>query len=496
MSIYTRIFHNITHLPFTRLIASRHLLVSLLTVLALSGCQQQNNLESVKQSGVLEVITRNSPTTYYLDREGAAGFEYELAKGFADYLGVTLKVRTSSSFPELIEQVNHKQVSFAAAGLTADKRLEKDVRFSHSYQDVTQQLVYRRKGKQPNDLSSLINGTLVVSKGSDYAARLAYLKQHQLPTLTWQEAELSVVELMQMVTDGDIDFTIANSHEINQTSGYFPHLKAAFDISEPSPLAWAFPKGRDDSLYDAADDYFNKIINDGSLRQLKERYYGHLKQLNTVGTLTFLAQTKKKLEGVKPNFEKAADQFKLDWRLLAAIGYQESHWKSDARSPTGVRGLMMLTRITAKEVGVTDRLDTQQSIDGGAQYFNKLRKRLAGEIQEPDRTWFALAAYNVGMGHVRDAQKITVKQGGDPTRWMDVKERLPLLTKKKWFSQTRYGYARGHEPVHYVQNIRRYYDLLVWYDNYQNVPSEAAEEVLASLQLAARDSAPLQSQMN
>jgi len=146
---------------------------------------------------------------------------------------------------------------------------------------------------------------------------------------------------------------------------------------------------------------------------------------------------------------------------LAAIGYQESHWKARARSRTGVRGLMMLTRTTAKEMGVKNRLNAEQSIKGGSAYFAKLKKRFE-HINEPDRTWIALAAYNVGAGHVRDAQKITEKQGGDPERWMDLKERLPLLAQKKYYKKTQFGFARGYEPVEYVQNIRRFYDLLVW----------------------------------
>lgn len=466
------------------------------TLFVIGGCQQPSTMQQVQQSGVLEIITRNSPTTYYLDRQGPAGFEYELAKGFADHLGVALQVRTAESLPSLLDSVATNTVTLAAAGLTMTKEREKQVRFAPSYQQVTQKLVYRSRGLKPDSLESLVKGNLVVSKGSSHAARLAYLKQHQLPELTWQEVELEVVELLQMVADGDIDFTVADSNELDQTNAYFPHLYAAFDISPPESLAWAFPISKDDSLYNAAQRYFNSIREDGSLRQLKERYYGHLKQLDTVGTLTFLKQAEKNLAAVKTHFENAAKKNEMDWRLLAAIGYQESYWRPKAKSPTGVRGIMMLTRITAKEVGVKNRLDPQQSINGGALYFNKLKKRMAKEIQEPDRTWFALAAYNVGMGHLRDAQKITREQGGNDLRWIDVKERLPLLSKKKWYSKTHYGYARGHEPVHYVQNIRRYYDLLVWHDNYQKAPSEEVEEVLASLQLASRASNIAKAQVN
>jgi membrane-bound lytic murein transglycosylase F len=161
-------------------------------------------------------------------------------------------------------------------------------------------------------------------------------------------------------------------------------------------------------------------------------------------------------------FKAEANKYNIDWRLLAAIGYQESHWRSEAVSPTGVKGLMMLTKKTAKQLGIKDRTDPAQSIAGGALYFKQRLKKIASHIQEPDRTWFALASYNVGFGHLKDAQKLTKNNQGNPDKWMDVRKTLPLLSQKKWYKQTRYGYARGKEPVRYVENIRSYYDLLIW----------------------------------
>ena len=152
----------------------------------------------------------------------------------------------------------------------------------------------------------------------------------------------------------------------------------------------------------------------------------------------------------------------MDWRLLAAIGYQESHWDRDAVSPTGVRGIMMLTRAAAKDMDIADRKDPEQSIRGGARYLARMLQRIPERVPEPDRTWLALAAYNVGYGHLEDARILTQKNKGNFDRWVDVKESLPLLSQKKWFKQTRYGYARGREPVRYVDNIRTYYDILVW----------------------------------
>ena len=169
----------------------------------------------------------------------------------------------------------------------------------------------------------------------------------------------------------------------------------------------------------------------------------------------------------------------MDWRLLAAIGYQESHWNPRARSPTGVRGIMMLTLNTAKHIGVKNRLDAEQSIMGGAKYFKIVLKRIPARIPEPDRTWFALASYNIGWGHVEDARILTERQGADPDRWVDVKERLPLLRQRKYYKQTRYGYARGNEPVQYVDNIRRYYETLQWISDEVELEAQSSKTMLA-----------------
>ncbi|MFT7110328.1 MAG: membrane-bound lytic murein transglycosylase F [Psychrobacter glaciei] len=438
-------------------------LISVVLIIALSS-GNKHGYQDVIESGTLTIITRNSPSTYYQDRDEESGFEYELAHLFAKYLGVELKVVVADDLDELITEVETGNVAFAAAGITKTQQRSERIQFADSYMDVTQKLVYRTDKRKPRNLQVLLNGTLVVTAHSSHAQNLKKIQKESMPSLSWKERDdADVAELVRMVEDGEIDYTIVNSNEFEALSAFHPNIAAAFDMSEQQQLAWAFPKYSDQTLIAEAKNFFQLMRESGLLSQLEERYYGHLDQIDSVGTLTFLSQADQRLHEYQELFEQAATDNDLDWRLIAAIGYQESHWKAKARSRTGVRGLMMLTRKTAKEMGVTNRLDPVQSITGGSAYFAKLKKRYR-HIQEPDRTWIALASYNVGAGHVRDAQKITEAQGGDPTRWMDLKERLPLLTQRKWYKNTRYGYARGNEPVTYVQNIRRFYDLLVWRD--------------------------------
>ncbi len=195
-------------------------------------------------------------------------------------------------------------------------------------------------------------------------------------------------------------------------------------LADHQQQAWAFRPGDDDSLLQQARSFFRLIQENGRLAAIQSRYSENDNDLDQVGMFQFMKQVRNRLPPLIPLFQEVAEAHDLDWRLLAAMGYQESHWDPEAASATGVRGIMMLTQRTATHLGVTDRLDPEQSIEGGARYFMQMRNRIPSRIPEPDRSWMALAAYNMGMGHLRDARKLTQKQGGNPDRWQDVEERL------------------------------------------------------------------------
>lgn len=441
--------------------SNHHILLLLLLSLLLSACGVgKNELDRVKSEGQLVVLTRNSGTTYYEGPYGPTGLEYDLAKGFADELGVELKMVVENNVSEVLEQLQDYDADFAAAGLTATRNRQAWARFTPPYQHITQQLVYRLGGNRPESLEKL-NGTLEITSRSSHEEQLRKLK-YQYPDLTWQvNKDVESEELLTMVSEEQLDYTVADSNEVAINQRYYPELRVAFNITEPEPLAWAFPRMQDDSLFRAASDYITRIKQNGELAKLIDRYYGHLTKFDYVSTVIYMQHIETLLPKYRKLFEHAAKEFNLDWRLLAATAYQESHWDPDAVSPTGVRGLMMLTKETAREIGVDKRTDPAQSIRGGALYLSQLMEKFPPRIQEPDRSWLALAAYNVGYGHLEDARIITQKRGGNPDIWKDVRENLPLLRKRNWYRNTRHGYARGHEPVIYVENIRRYFDLLV-----------------------------------
>lgn len=455
---------NKTHNKFKQLQSSFMLLFAM-SFMLLSGCKTGNepaNLQRIIDRGYLTVGTLYGANSYYIDAQGPAGFEYELAKKYAEYLGVELKVYPSYNLDELFEHLDSHQVDFLAAGLSVtDKRLSQ-YNFAPSYDQISQKLVFKQGNIRPRKLKDL-TGNFVISASSSHEEHLELLKLEN-PELNWQaEPELDSEELLLKVLDGSIDYTVVDSHVLAINRRYYPDISIGFTIKKPEPLAWVVSKAGNDSILGSMIEFFGEVHHDGTILALDDKYYGHVESFNYVDTQAFLAAIDKTLPTYQGLFKKYGED--IDWKLLAAISYQESHWNPKARSVTGVRGMMMLTLPTAKQMGVKSRLDPEQSIQGGSKYFRNLISRIPDRIQQPDRMWFALASYNVGFGHVNDARIITQRQGGDPDRWVDVKSRLPLLKQKKYYKKTKYGYARGDEPVHYVENIRRYYHTLSYFED-------------------------------
>jgi len=450
-------------------------LTTLLIGFFLSFCSRPESvLEQVKQAGELKVLTRNSPSTYFEGANGPAGFEYDLAQRFADSLGVQLKLQLLSRERGILSAVARGNADLAAAGITVTAQRKSRVRFGPTYQKVTEQVIYRTGTPRPKSIRNLVGLDLEIQKYSPHRVTLTEL-QHQHPQLVWREnAEADSQELLELVWQQLLDATVADSNEVAVNRRFFPELRVAFDIGEKRELAWAFPPDTDDSLYLEAVRFFGELRKSGELEQLLERYYGHVQRFDYVDTRKLILHSQERLPAFKTFFETAAEQYNIDWRLLAAVSYQESHWRPKARSPTGVRGLMMLTQKTARQIGVTNRLDPEASISGGAQYLARVKGKIPERIPEPDRTWFALAAYNVGFGHLEDARILTQRAGGDADRWIDLKKFLPLLSRKKWYKKTRHGFARGSEPVRYVEHVRRYFDMLVWLDRQER--GEAADK--------------------
>lgn len=430
--------------------------------LLLGSCSSPPSLlERIIQQGELRVVTQNSPTTFYYGVDEARGVEFELARRYAKRLGVSLRIYPADQFWQLFSDVSRGRAEIGAAGLTVTKPRRSLVTFGPSYQSVESQVIYRMGTKKPRSLAELFGGKLEVLSGSSHVSLLEHARG-SIPYLSWDEKrDLNTEALVRRVASGESDYAIVKSNEFSLLQHYYPETRVAFGLGNVDEVAWALPKGAED-LRESVAAYFAEIEASGELQEILDRYYYASSNFDYVGSRAFLRHLDSRFPQLQNVFLQAQIETGVDWKLLAAIAYQESHWNPGAVSPTGVRGVMMLTERTAQMMDVDDRNDARESILGGARYFQRVLKKLPERIPAQDRLWLAVAAYNIGFGHVEDARIITQIKGGNPDRWEDVRANLPLLSDEKWYKRVRRGYARGDVPVIYVDNVRRYLAMLEW----------------------------------
>ncbi|MFU8830702.1 MAG: membrane-bound lytic murein transglycosylase MltF, partial [Wenzhouxiangella sp.] len=398
------------------------LVALLILVFGTSGDSLVTHVERIESRGSLVMLTLNGATTYYIGAEGETGFEYDLARAFSDYIGVPLEVIALPTLAELFDALDRGRGDFIGANVSRTVERQARLRFGPPYESVAPVVVYRRGARRPSTLDDLNEGRMAILAGTSYEPLL----RKTAPDLSWEiDSEASIEDLFDAITNEEINYTIVDSNILELNRRFFPAIRPAFELHDPQELAWATLRGDDDSLAQLMREFFFRAQENGSLAALRQRHYEHVENYEPVGTFTFMRQIRERLPPLRPWFEQAALDNDLDWRLLAAVGYQESHWNPDAVSRTGVRGVMMLTQRTAHQLGVEDRTDPRESIEGGARYLRSMIDRLPERIEYPDRLWLALAAYNVGLGHLEDARVLTQRAGRDPDRWIDVQEHLP-----------------------------------------------------------------------
>ena len=430
-------------------------------IMLCQGCFQSADLPPLEDARELVVLTRNTPTTYYFDGDRASGFDYALVRQFAMQQDMKLRIKVAFSLPELFTMLENGEGHVAVAGLSQSPG--RDARFAASIPYLHQQalVVYKSGGLRPRSLPELVNRDLVVVAGSVHTEVLQDLK-NSLPTLTWREVDAAdSLEVMQLVSEGKADLAIVDSIEFDIQQRLFPRLVAALEIGAEIPVVWYLPKGESpDTALAMVNRFLEAAERSGDIAQLERLHFGQFEHASRLGSLTFQRKMRSELPQWQQLMEQVAEEYQMDWRLLAAMAYQESHWNPDARSHTGVRGLMMLTQVTADELGIDDRTDAGESLRGGARFFKDLLRRLPADIEEPDRTSMALAAYTIGMGHLEDARVLTERSGKDPHLWPDVRAHLPDLQNPEVFARTRFGFAEGKQAVTYVDNIRHYEGIL------------------------------------
>lgn len=438
----------------------RAALVSLILLLGgLPACtvSEGESLARIKKSGKIKLITQNNPYCYYIYRDRPMGFEYDLAKAFAGHLGVELEVKTPR-WNSMFGFLKRGKGDFIAASLTITPSRERIVDFSDQYLSVQQHVIIHKQNRQVEQVNDLNGKTVHVRRNTSYHERLLELQKEGLDMKLVLLDNVPTEELIRRVAERQIEITVADSNVAMLNRRYYPKVRMAFPVSEEQSLGWAVRKG-DSGLLREINSFLERAEKDGTLAKIYQKYYAAVEIFDYVDLLKFHQRVETRLPKYREIIKREASKYNFDWRLVAAMIYQESHFNPRATSYTGVRGLMQLTQRTAGLMGIENRFDPRQSIKGGVRYLARLHARF-DEIKGFDRMLFALASYNIGYGHVRDAQKIARRKGLDPHKWISLEKVLPLLRYPRYYEKTRYGYARGTEPVRYVNRILTYYDIL------------------------------------
>jgi membrane-bound lytic murein transglycosylase F len=440
-------------------VAVKRLLVFMVIGLfCLGGCARNEALKKIEESGTITFITRNNAHCYYTYRDQDMGFEYDLAKAFADFLGVELKMKVSESWDQLLPSLDKGVGEVLAASMTVTPSRSEMADFSVEYLSVQQMVVVHKNNMEIQGMDDLEGESIHVRRGTSYEERLRALKKEGMDVGIVLHEDALTEALIEDVSRGKIDVTIADSNVALLNRRYYPDIRIAFPVEKPQSLGWAV-RNREKALLKKINKFFETIKQDGTFDDIYNRYYANVESFDHLNIIRFQERIETRLPRYKKTIKEAATLYGFDWRLIAALVYQESQFNPWAKSFSGVRGLMQLTLPTAQEMGIQNRLNPQESIMGGVRYFKQLHD-LYDKAPEPDRTFIALAAYNVGKGHVLDARRIASRKNLDPNKWSSLEKTLPLLSKPRYYMKSRFGYCRGREPVFHVQNILTYYDIL------------------------------------
>jgi len=436
----------------------RWLVFMVMVLLCAFACSRNEATKRIEETGTITVITRNNAHCYYTYRGQDMGFEYDLAKAFADFLGVELKVKVAASWDDLLPSLERGEGEFVAASMTITPSRSDRADFSREYLPVQQMVIVHKNNTKIRSTEDLDGKSVHIRRGTSYEERLRELKQEGRDVRIVLHEDVLTEALIEAVANRKIGITIADSNVALLNRRYYPDIHIAFPVEIRQSLGWAVAK-RERALRRKINKFFERIKQDGTLDDIRDRYYANVERFDHVDIKRFQERMQTRLPRYKKTIKEACDLYGFDWRLVAALIYQESQFNPWAKSFSGVRGLMQLTLPTAEDMGIENRINPRESIMGGVRYFRELHD-LYDKASEPDRTRIALAAYNVGKGHVLDARRIASRKDLDPNKWSSLEKTLPLLSEPRYYKKSRFGYCRGREPVIHVQNIVTYYDIL------------------------------------
>ena len=433
-----------------------------LAVWLIAGCTRQPPpVDRIKARGELRVVTLNIPTSFYLGAQGEEGLELQLATRFAHDIGVKLLIYPAADERAMQAELASGRADIAAAQLTADAGWTRVGQASAPYDQIQQLIVYRKGKPHPRGTLQIQSSRIAVRAGSPQERILQRQRRTLAPKLSWIAIASRSQYPLDDVVAGHVDYALVDARDFSFARHIYPDIDVGFALPELRPVQWIVRRGAPDLLR-RVNRFFASLASSGELATLERESSGDTRPFEYEESRVFHEHVLERLPRYQVWFTEAATQTGIDWRLLAAIGYQESKWNPSAASGDGALGLMMLTPDTAAAMGITDRADPRQNILAGARYFAAVRARIPERVAEPDRTWLALAAYNAGFGHLEDARIIAQSRGLNPDSWSDVRQELPLLAQERWYMRAKRGYARGWEPVQFVERVQSVLTLLEW----------------------------------
>lgn len=440
-------------------------LLSMIAGLLLSGCGPAP--APPRSANELRIGVLDDPVLYQPAPPGgeASGYDYDLLRAFATSRGKVPSVVAASHPEALLALLAKGEVDFVAAVPVAPNDA---VRYSATVREAKPVIVQHAEALPVDDAEALAGHEIDVLPGTAEEAELRRLSTNP-PIVIEHPRVANGIELLARIADYRTELAASDSAHFDVAVNYYPDLALAQELPGKIAYAWAF-RPQDEALRALADAFIAAFREDGRMARLYDRYFGHINRINTMGASQFIKDMHSLLPHYRTLFQQAQTVTGIDWRLLAALAYQESKWNPLATSYTGVRGIMMLTDDTADRLRVGNRLDPGQSIVAGAKYLAELMERLPANVPEPDRQWLALAAYNLGFGHLNGARQFAVGMKRDPNSWFDMKKVLPLMSRPEYYERLKSGRARGGEAVILVENVRTYYDILRRFDSQNRSP--------------------------
>lgn len=434
-----------------------------LSSVAMNGCDalywnEQDSLAQVKAKSEIVVLTTESPLIYSKPKRGEAfGIDHDLIENFANHYNLKIRYVVLPDEDSVIRALSKGEGDLAAARLRTPPN-NTGFLAGPAYEETHLSLYCHTKAKIQNiqDLS----GRKIALLNKDNHDRLAERLQQLSPSVQLEIIEnMKTQELIALVGQEKQDCVIAENFSGDFYGRYHTQIEKITELTDSYSLSWLLTTENQDLLH-LLQSWYPQASRQDKVMLVLDRYRTYLDQLSRHDIVRFFKKIRTTLPEYKQLFKQAAEEHRLPWQLVASVAYQESHWNPDARSFTGVRGLMQLTTDTADHVGIEDRTDPHQSIWGGSKYLRYLLNQMPESLDPKDRLAFALAAYNIGLAHLKDAQLLAERLGKNPNSWHHLREVLPLLADPEYAKDLEYGTARGYETVEFVERVKSFYNLM------------------------------------